>query len=184
MVVPISEMLVAAAAYAGFVAPTLYVDRAAARRHLEAERSLVTLTEWTEALVASGHPIETAMLAVAARGVGAPLLDAALADATCSYALGAPLFPALAREAQAADLGELARIASELERSRDLGRGALPVLRDERDRLRGRERARSLDAAGRVEGRLTLVVVLCYLPALMLLVVIPLFLGLLNGLYV
>ena len=57
-------------------------------------------------------------------------------------------------------------------------------MRDERDQLRGCERARSLDAAGRVEGRLTLVVVLCYLPALMLLVVIPLFLGLLNGLYI
>jgi Flp pilus assembly protein TadB len=184
VIIPLSEVLVAAAAYAGFVFPTLYVDRAAARRHLEAERSLITLTEWTEALVASGRPIETALVAVAARGVGAPLLDTVLADAARSYALGAPLFPALAREAKAADLGELARIASELERSRDLGRGALPVLRDERDRLRGRERARGLDAAGRVEGQLTLVVVLCYLPALMLLVVIPLFLGLLAGLYV
>src|SRR5207245_907641 len=64
------------------------------------------------------------------------------------------------------------------------GRGALTVLRDERERLRASERARGLDAAGRVEGRLTLVLALCYLPALMLLVVIPLFLGLLDGLFV
>ena len=75
-------------------------------------------------------------------------------------------------------------IASDLEHARDLGRGALVVLRDHRDRLRASERARSLDAAGRVEGRLVLVLVLCYLPALMLLVVIPLFLGLLDGLFV
>jgi hypothetical protein len=55
------------------------------------------------------------------------------------------------------------------------------VLRDHRDRLRASERAKSLDAAGQVEGRLMLVLVLCYLPALMLLVVIPLFRGLLDG---
>ena len=54
----------------------------------------------------------------------------------------------------------------------------------DRDRLRASERAKSLDAAGRVEGRLMLVLVLCYLPALMLLVVIPLFLGLLDGLFI
>src|SRR5438132_1577283 len=77
----------------------------------------------------------------------------------------------------------LASIASDLERARDLGRGALVVLRDHRDRLRASERARSLDAAGRVEGQLMLVLVLCYLPALMLLVVIPLFLTLLDGLF-
>jgi hypothetical protein len=63
------------------------------------------------------------------------------------------------------------------------GAGALVVLRDHRDRLRASERARSLDAAGRVEGRLMLVLVLCYLRALMLLVVIPLFLTLLDGLF-
>ena len=57
------------------------------------------------------------------------------------------------------------------------------MLADERERTRAAERARSLEAAGNVEGQLMLVLVLCYLPALMLLVVIPLFLGLLEGLF-
>jgi hypothetical protein len=122
--------------------------------------------------------METAFVAIAERGVGAALMDRAIAAAARSYALGAPLFPALAHEAAAARLSALASIANDLERARDLGRGALVVLRDHRDRLRASERARSLDAAGRVEGRLMLVLVLCYLPALMLLVVIPLFLTL------
>jgi hypothetical protein len=111
------------------------------------------------------------------------MIDEAMAAALRSYALGAPLFPALAREAAAVGLPALAGIANDLERARDLGRGALVVLSDHRDRLRGAVRAKSLDAAGRVEGRLMLVLVLCYLPALMLLVVIPLFLGLLDGLF-
>ena len=181
---PIGPLAVAGAAYAGFIAPTLRVDHAAASRRAEAERALVALVEWAEALVASGRPIETAFVAIAERGVSGGLIDRAIAAAARSYALGAPLFGALAREAAGLGLSTLASVASDLERARDLGRGALVVLRDHRDRLRASERAKSLDAAGRVEGRLMLVLVLCYLPALMLLVVIPLFLGLLDGLFV
>jgi len=184
LIVPIGPLIVAVAGYAGFILPTLRVDRAAARRRASAERALVTLVEWSEALVASGRPIETAFLAIAERGVDGGLIDSAIAASARSYELGAPLFPALAREAAAVGLPALVLIASDLEHARDLGRGALVVLRDHRDRLRASERARSLDAAGRVEGRLVLVLVLCYLPALMLLVVIPLFLGLLDGLFV
>jgi hypothetical protein len=142
------------------------------------------VVEWTEALVASGRPVETAVVSVAETAAGAGLIESAMAAAARSYALGAPLFPALAREASAVGLPTLASIANDLERARDLGRGALVVLRDHRDRLRTSERAASLEIVGRVEGRLMLVLVLCYLPALMLLVVIPLFLGLLDGLFV
>jgi Flp pilus assembly protein TadB len=184
LILPIGPLMVVGAAYAGFILPTLRVDRAAAHRRSEAEHALVTLVEWAEALVASGRPVEAAFVGIASRSVGGRLIDGAVAAAAHSYALGAPLFPALAREAESIGLPALAAVAGDLERARDLGRGALVVLRDHRDRLRGSERAKSLDAAGRVEGRLMLVLVLCYLPALMLLVVIPLFLGLLDGLFV
>ena len=181
---PIGPLVVIAVAYAGFILPTLRVDRAAARQRSDAAHSLVTLVEWAEVLVASGNPVEAAFVAIGERGVGGRLIDRAVAAAGRSYALGAPLFPALAREAETVGLPALAAVARDLERARDLGRGAVVVLRDHRDRLRASERAKSLDAAGRVEGRLMLVLVLCYLPALMLLVVIPLFLGLLDGLLV
>src|SRR6266550_8887333 len=134
LVIPIGPAFVVAAAYAGFVTPTVYVERAASRCRADAERALVALVEWTEALVASGRPVETALVAVAERGVGSVLVDGAIAAASRSYALGAPLFRALAREGSAAGLTPLARVAVELERTRDLGRGALTVLRDERER--------------------------------------------------
>jgi hypothetical protein len=56
-------------------------------------------------------------------------------------------------------------------------------LQDLRDELRAAERARALQAASHVEGKLTLVLTLCYLPALALLVIIPLFVTLLAGLF-
>jgi len=183
LLVPIGPAVIAAAGYGGFVGPSILVDRAAARRRRDADAAIVTVVEWAEALVASGRPVESALVAVAQRGVGSALVDDALAAGARAYALGAPLFGALAREAKEVGLPILVQLAGELDRARDLGRGALTVLRDERDRLRSAERARCLDAAGRVEGTLMLILVLCYLPALMLLVVIPLFLGLLDGLF-
>jgi len=57
------------------------------------------------------------------------------------------------------------------------------VIRDARDAARAAERAASIEAAAKVEGKLMLTLVLCYFPALMLLVVVPLFLTLLNGLF-
>src|SRR6185503_602321 len=104
-------------------------------------------------------------------------------DARRDYALGVPLHHALARAGSTSRVSGLTELANRIDRARDLGRGMLPMLQDLRDELRAAERARALEAADRVEGKLTLVLTLCYLPALALLVVIPLFLTLLAGLF-
>ena len=172
-----------ALAYAGFVGPSLIVERRAAARRGEADRSLGIVIERLEALASAGRPPEAALVAIARRPTGALLLDAALGRAADAYALGAPLFRALIADARSEGLERLATFAADLERARDLGRGSLMVIRDARDTARSDERARSLDAAAQVESKLMLVLVLCYLPALLLLVVIPLFLTLLDGLF-
>ena len=172
-----------AGGYAGFVLPSLTVERRAAARRRDAERAIATLFERLEALAGAGRPVETALLAVARIATGSPLLDATLRGAADAYALGAPLFRSLAARAQAQGLGQLAGFAAELERSRDLGQGSIAVVREARDAARSRRRTRSLEAAAKVEGKLMLTLVLCYLPALLLLVVIPLFLTLLDGLF-
>ena len=180
---PLGPIAIVAGAYTGFVLPSLIVERRARARRLDAERSLGTLVEWLEALAAAGRPVETALASLAERPTGASLLDGSLGRAARAYALGAPLFRALATDARVGRLDGLASLAAELDRSRDLGRGSLNVIRDAREGMRATERARSLEAAAQVEGKLMLVLVLCYLPALLLLVVIPLFIGLLNGLF-
>jgi hypothetical protein len=97
--------------------------------------------------------------------------------------LGAPLHVSLVRESREVGLESLARLGERLERSRDLGMGSLNVLEDLRDELRSAARERLLQSASAVEGKVTLILTLCYLPALALLVVIPLFLTLLAGLF-
>jgi len=178
----IGPALIVVAAYAGFVAPSLAIERRARRMRDLADRRVAVLVEWIEGLVAAGRPPETAVAAVSARPTGSPVLDRALREALAAYALGAPLHSALLAAGRAVPLPSLGALAGDLERARDLGRGALTVLRELRQTLRHRERARLIEAAARVDSELMLVMVLCYLPALMLLVVIPLFATLLTGL--
>lgn len=174
-------LLAPVAGYLAYVAPGLIADRRAARDLRDAQQALVVAVEWLDALVASGRPAEVAVLAVAREGTGSTLLDATLRAASASARLGAPVFRVLALEARAAGLASLAGVADALERSMDLGQGSRAALRDARDGLRHEERARAIDGASRVDAKLMLVLVLCYLPALMLLVLVPLFVGLLSG---
>jgi tight adherence protein C len=176
-------MLAAVLAYAGFVAPSIAIERRARSRRRDAERALGPLLERIEALVSAGRPIETAIVALARIPTSSAVLDDALQRAADGYALGAPLFGGLAAAARAEGVGGLAALANALERSRGLGRGSLAVIRDARDAARASERAASIEAASKVEGKLMLTLVLCYLPALMLLVVVPLFLTLMAGLF-
>lgn len=175
--------LVLAFAYAGFVGPSVAVERRARSRRRGAERALGPLLERIEALGAAGRPVEAAVATGARTPTSSPVLDSALRAAADAYTLGAPLYGALGASAQAEGIPALAALAAALERSRGLGHGSLAVIRDARDAARAAERAAVIEAAAKVEGKLMLTLVLCYLPALMLLVVIPLFLTLLDGLF-
>ena len=183
LVLPIGALVVVAAAYSGFILPSVIVERRAASRRREADRATASLVEWTHALVVSGRPVDSAVLALARRGTGAPLVDDVLMRAAHLYTLGAPLYVSLIRESKEASLVSLAQVAERLERSRELGLGSISVLEDLREEFRSAARERLLQSASQVEGKMTLILTLCYLPALVLLVVIPLFVTLLAGLF-
>ena len=183
IVLGVGLLAIPVTAYCGAIAPAILHDRRAVERRREADRAFVTLVEWLHALVASGRPIEAAIVQGAAHGTGSTLLDASLDRVRRDYTLGVPLRDALTREGTASGSPSLIALADRLDRARDLGRGMLPVLQDLRDQLRASERATALRSASLVEGKLTLVLTLCYLPALALLVIVPLFLTLLAGLF-
>jgi len=183
LLVPIGALVIVAAAYVGFVLPSVVVERRAARHRREAELAIASFVEWTHALVLSGRPVDAALGALARRGTGARLVDEVLTRVVDLYTLGAPLYVSLIRESGEAALASLMRLAERLERSRELGQGSIGVLEDLRDELRSAARDRLLESASQVEGKMTLILTLCYLPALALLVVIPLFVTLLAGLF-
>jgi Flp pilus assembly protein TadB len=173
---------VAVAAYLGWLVPSLVLARQARLARRQAHRASVVLVERLFALVAAGRPPEAALASLLLRSTGSTLLDRTAARVTDSYLLGAPLFRTLGAVAREAGLTACRDLADDLERSRDLGTGSVALLRERREVLRRRERSDALEAASTVEGKLMLVLTLCYLPALLLLVVVPLFLSLLRGL--
>jgi Flp pilus assembly protein TadB len=183
LIVPIGALVIVAAAYGGFILPSIVVERRAALCRRDAESAVASLVEWTHALVLSGRPVDSAIVGLARRGTGSTLVDGVLARVAGLYALGAPLHISLIRESREVDLPSLTRLAERLERSRELGQGSINVLEDLREELRSAARERLLQSASQVEGKMTLILTLCYLPALVLLVVIPLFVTLLAGLF-
>ncbi|MGH2492503.1 MAG: type II secretion system F family protein [Candidatus Limnocylindria bacterium] len=183
VLVPIGGVVIVAAAYGGFVLPSVVVERRAAQRRREAERAIGSFVEWTHALVSSGRPVDSTVVALARRGTGARLVDDVLTRVADLYTLGAPLYVSLIRESRESALVSLTRLAERLERARELGHGSISVLEDLREELRSRARDQVLESASQVEGKMTLILTLCYLPALALLVVIPLFVTLLAGLF-
>lgn len=180
--VPIGPILVLVAGYAGWSAPSIVVARRAASARRSAERATTDLVERLSALMAAGRPAESALASLLPRASRSPLLDRTLRDVSAAYALGAPLFRTLARQATIDGLAACAGLAADLERARELGTASVAVVRERRVALRDLERSRALEAAAKVEGKLMLVLVLCYLPALMLVAVAPLFMSLLEGL--
>jgi pilus assembly protein TadC len=177
--VRLPAVCIAPAAFAAFVAPSEWIARRARDREAEREAALLPLLERVQALGAAGMPIEHA-LAEAARTESA--LAAIVREAVARSRLGVPAFDALAEIAARERMPALEDVALELARARRAGRPLLPLLAERREVARLAWRARRLDAASRVDAALSLVLVAAYLPALMLLVVIPLFLGLLRSL--
>lgn len=184
LLLAIGPIFVLLGGYAGWIAPSLVVAGRAGRARIEAQRATIVVVERLDALVGAGRPAETALARVLERSTGAVLLDHTLRRVRHAYVLGAPLFRTLAHHAREDGLDACASLAEDLERSRDMGSASAAILRERRAALRATERSRALDAASKVEGRLMLVLALCYLPALMLLVVVPLFMSLLDGLAV
>ncbi|HET8569861.1 MAG TPA: hypothetical protein VFM93_12855 [Candidatus Limnocylindria bacterium] len=178
---PLGLVGVPAGGYIGWVGVGFVRDRRERRRRAAIASGSRDVVEWLEALVASRVPGETALARICAEGVGEPAIDPVLRDVSRAYALGAPLYPALAGRSEAAGANALAALALELARARDLGRASLVAIRATRDALRGAERERLIADASTAEPRLALVLVLCYLPALMLAAIVPLFLGLVRS---
>ncbi len=179
LVLGLPLLALAPLAFAAFVAPSEWVRRRAAARVAARRDALLPFVERVTALASAGMTLEQAVVRLAdAESSLRPLLREVRTRAD----LGMSPIDALAELADREHVVELRDLARDLARARHGGRPVLPVLAERRELLRLGRRAERLDAASRVDGALTLVLVLAYLPALLLLVVVPLFLGLLKAL--
>lgn len=123
--------------------------------------------------LAAGAPVPTALTAVGTAWPGA--VGEALVRAGHSLALGAPWDIAWAGAAGARP------VADALEPAWIAGASPVPLLRTAADRVRSRRRARARAAAGRLGVQLVVPLGLCFLPAFVLVGLVPVVVSLAAG---
>jgi Flp pilus assembly protein TadB len=125
--------------------------------------------------LAAGAPVPTALVAVGTAWPGRA--GEALVRAARALTLGASWDVAWAGAGAAA-----LAVAKALEPAWTAGASPVPLLRTAADRLRSRRRAETRAAAGRLGVQLVLPLTLCYLPAFVLVGLVPLVVSLARGL--
>lgn len=165
-------------AFVGYVFPTEYLASRAKARQAQIARELPDFLALVRPLAAK-HGLEHAVADVAdalheASG-GANLLARQIRGAVAAYGTGTDLYAALRDVAAASDIEALDELAAALAQSRKLGKGVGETLGEHERSLRDAERNRLIGAASTVQPKLAAILAGIYLPAFVLLIVVPLF---------
>lgn len=159
----------------GLVRSSLRIrPRAARRQHDEADPAL--LLDLVAVALAAGAPVPAALLAVGTSWPGPT--GQGLVRAARALELGAPWDVAWT----GASAGSRA-LAGALEPAWTVGASPAALLRTAADQVRSRRRAQTKVAAGRLGVRLLIPLAVCYLPAFVLVGLVPVIVSLASGLF-
>ena len=165
-------------AFVGYVFPTEYLASRAKARQAQIARELPDFLALVRPLAAK-HGLEHAVADVAdalhEASAGANLLARQIRGAVAAYGTGTDLYAALRDVAAASDIEALDELAAALAQSRKLGKGVGETLGEHERSLRDAERNRLIGAASTVQPKLAAILAGIYLPAFVLLIVVPLF---------
>jgi len=170
-------------AFVGYVFPTEYLASRAKVRQAQIARELPDFLALVRPLAAK-HGLEHAVADVAdalhEASAGANLLARQIRGAVAAYGTGTDLYAALRDVAAASDIEALDELAAALAQSRKLGKGVGETLGEHERSLRDAERNRLIGAASTVQPKLAAILAGIYLPAFVLLIVVPLFVSTLG----
>ena len=165
-------------AFVGYVFPTEYLASRAKARQAQIARELPDFLALVRPLAAK-HGLEHAVADVAdalhEASAGGNLLARQIRGAVAAYGTGTDLYAALRDVAAASDIEALDELAAALAQSRKLGKGVVETLGEHERSLRDAERNRLIGAASTVQPKLAAILAGIYLPAFVLLIVVPLF---------
>lgn len=177
---PAAIVLAPAAAFGGFVAPSVVLTRRRLARRRRILRELPDLVGLLKAFVAAGIPLEHALHLISAqqgRGPVPNLLAAEVRRALSDYGLGLSLDEALDAMARRVGVEEVEMLCAALGQGKRQGTAMERILRDQETVVRLQQRNRAAAEASRVSTRLVAVLVLVYLPEFLVLIMVPLFYG-------
>ncbi len=174
--------LAAVLAVMGWLAPRLIEERRREGERAAALSQVQLAIALLRAQIAMGVGLESALRAVAMSPLSGPALAKRMRSVLAAYGLGRPIEPALADMGRELGSAEIEILARSISQARRLGVGLEETLARAEFEFAAAHERRVAAAAERAQVRSQLLIVGCYLPAFMAMVLIPLFLGMLQGL--
>ena len=173
-------LLVPLFAWAGYMTPARYLAGRRRRRQDALQRELPQLISVLRAFTLAGMPLERALHILSAAGQSESLLRAELQRALGRYGLGLSIEQALEEIGSRTGVDDVAMFVGALAQSKRVGSDLDATLRDQELMVRMNQRNRSTAQAAAVGTKLLAVLGGIYLPEFVILIVVPLFWGIMQ----
>lgn len=172
--------LVPLCAWAGYVAPARYLASRRRRRQEAVQRELPQLVGMIRAFTLAGMPLERALHVLSADPLHDSVLRKEIRLALGRYGLGSSIEQALQEIGPRTGTEDVATFVGALAQSRRIGSGLEATLRDQELIVRMNQRNRSTAQAATVSTKLLGVLGGVYLPEFVILIMVPLFWGIMQ----
>jgi Flp pilus assembly protein TadB len=181
---PTFLVLLPIAAWCGYVGPTWYLSARRRGRQDQIRRELPDLVGVLRSFIAAGVPLERALHLISTQAADSAfepnLLGTEVKVALGRYGLGATIEQALDDLSQRVGVDEVSLFVSAVTQGRRLGSGMDQLLRDQEVLVRMAQRNRATAEASRVSTKLMGILAAVYLPEFVVLIMIPLFWGIIR----
>lgn len=172
--------LVPVLAWIGYVAPIRVLIARKKRRQANILADLPELISMVRAFLAAGMPLERALHVLSTAGPPDSPLKQEIRRALAGYGLGLSIEQALEELGQRTGVDDLMSFATALGQSKRAGIGSDPTLRDLELMVRMNRRNQATANASSVSTKLLGVLAGIYLPEFVILIVVPLFWGIMQ----
>jgi len=173
-------VLVPLLAWAGYVAPARVLAGRRRRRQDRVHRELPQLISMIRAFTVAGMPLERGLHLLSANTSPDSILKQEIRIALGRYGLGLSIEQALHEIGPRTGIDEVTTFVAALAQSKKAGRGLEATLRDQELMVRLTERNRATAQAASVSTKLLGVLGGIYLPEFVILIIIPLFWGIMQ----
>jgi Flp pilus assembly protein TadB len=178
--IPGFVFLVPVTTWTAFLLPARHLARRRRERQAQMRRELPDLLGIVRAFHRAGVPLERTLHLLGGQQATFPILGAEIAKALTGFGFGVPLEDALGAMATRTGLLEIALVVGSLSQSKRLGSALDEVLKDHETAARAAQRNQATAEASRVGTKLLAILAGVYLPEFVLLIMIPLFLGIVQ----
>jgi tight adherence protein C len=172
--------LVPLLAWVGYIAPVRYLARRRKQRQDAVHRELPQLVSMIRAFTVAGMPLERALHVLSASAPPDSVLRQEIRLALGRYGLGSNIEQALQEIGPRTGIDDVATFVGAVAQSKRNGSGLEAMLRDQELMVRLNQRNRSTAQAAQVSTKLLAVLGGIYMPEFVILIMVPLFWGIMQ----